>query len=66
MRIAEMEGRTPDRDRLKTEADAARATFLALCFVLKKINDEVDERKAAKEAEATGGNKAAANNANKK
>ena len=66
MRLAEMEGRTADRDRLKTEADAARASFLELSDIVKKINDEIDERKAAKEAEATGGNKVTANNANKK
>jgi hypothetical protein len=65
MRLAEMEGRTPDRDRLKTEGEAARTNFLALSDIVKKIQDEVDARKAAKEAEATGGNKAAAN-ANKK
>jgi len=66
MRVAEMDGRTADRDRLKTDADAARASFLQLSDIVKKINDEVDERKAAKEAEATGGNKVVANSANKK
>jgi len=65
MRLAEMEGKIPDRDRLKTEADASRASFLELSDIVKKIQDEIDERKAAKEAEATGGNKNAAN-ANKK
>jgi hypothetical protein len=66
MRLAEMDGRTADRDRLKTEAEAARTAFLALSDIVKKINDEMDDRKAAKEAEATGGNKVVANNSNKK
>jgi hypothetical protein len=66
MRIAEMDGRTPDRDRLKTEAESARSAFLQLSDIVKKIQDEIDERKAAKEAEATGGNKVVSNNANKK
>ena len=65
MRLAEMEGRTPDRDRLKSEAEAARTSFLQLSDVVKKIQDEIDERKAQKEAEATGGNKVVSN-ANKK
>jgi hypothetical protein len=65
MRLAEMEGRTADRDRLKTEAEAARSSFLQLSDVVKKIQDEIDERKAQKEAEATGGNKVVPN-ANKK
>jgi hypothetical protein len=66
MRVAEMEGQTAERDRLKTEAEAARASFLSLSDVVKKINDEIEERKAIKEAEATGGNKVVANDANKK
>lgn len=69
MRVAEMEGRNEDRDRLKTEADAARASFLEISDVVKKIQTEIDERAAAKEAEATRsqGNKAnsQANGANK-
>ena len=64
MRIAEMESRTADRDRLKSEAEAARQSFLDLSDVVKKIQDEVDARAAAKEA---ANNPAAANaNANKK
>lgn len=66
MRVAEMDGKTADRDRLKAEAEAARTSFLELSDIVKKIQDEVDHRKEQKEAEATGGNKAAANNANKK
>lgn len=55
MRLAEMDGRTEDRDRLKTESEAARANFLELSDVVKKIQAEIDERKAKKEAEAPGG-----------
>ncbi|MBP9110390.1 MAG: hypothetical protein KBF83_12605 [Pyrinomonadaceae bacterium] len=61
MRVAEMEARTPDRDRLKTESDAARASFLELSDVVKKIQAEIDERAAAKAAEAPGGGGAKAN-----
>lgn len=49
MRLAEMDGRTPDRDRLKEESEAARKSFLELSDVVKKIQTEVDDRKAAKE-----------------
>ena len=52
MRLAEMEGRTQDRDRLKTEADAARERFLELSNVTKAIQNEIDARNAAKEAAA--------------
>lgn len=64
MRAAEMEGRTPDRDRLKTEADAARANFLEISDVVKKIQAEIDERIAIKAAEAPGGGGANKANAN--
>lgn len=65
MRLAEMEGRTADKDRLKAESDAARADFLALSDVVKKIQAEIDERRAKKEAEAPGGKPVnAANTAN--
>ena len=36
MRLAEMEGNTADRDRLKEEADASRSNFLELSDVVKK------------------------------
>ena len=49
MRLAEMEGRTADRDRLKAEADAARQSFIELSDVGKKIQAEIDDRTAAKE-----------------
>lgn len=52
MRIAEMENRTPDRDRIKGEADAARKSFVELSDVVKKIQAEIDERTAAKEGDA--------------
>ena len=50
MRLAEMEGRTADRDQLKTQADAAKNHFLELSDVVKTIQDEIDARTAAKEA----------------
>lgn len=62
MRIAEMENKTPDRDRLKAEADAARKNFTDLSEVVKKMQKEIDDRTAAKE-EGANANKA---NANKK
>ncbi len=52
MRLAEMDGRTPDRDRLKTEAEAARRHFLDLSDVVKKIQPEMDARAAAIEEAA--------------
>lgn len=56
MRLAEMEGRTADRDRLKTEGEAARKSFLDLSDIVKKLETEHEEREAAKEAERTGAN----------
>lgn len=66
MRIAEMEGRNADRDRLKGEGDAGRKSYLELSDMVKKLDAEKDAREAAKEAERTGdkGNTNAA--ANKK
>ncbi len=64
MRVAEMDGRMPDRDRLKTDSDAARASFLELSDVVKKIQAEIDERIAIKAAEAPGGGGKANANAN--
>src|SRR5258708_18102112 len=54
MRLAEMYGKTADRDRLKVEADAARKSFLELSDVVKAIQKEIDERTAAKEAKEKG------------
>jgi hypothetical protein len=56
MRLAEMEGRIPDRDRLKDEAEAARAKFSELSDVTKKIQAEMDARAAAKEEAEKGAN----------
>ena len=66
MRLAEMDGRTADKDRIKQEAEAARAKFLELSDVVKKLQGEIDDRAAAKE-EAAKGDKANKNaEANKK
>jgi tetratricopeptide (TPR) repeat protein len=59
MRLAEMEGRDADRDKLKAQADDAKASFLELSEVGKKIQNEIDARKAAAEEAANA-------NANKK
>ena len=50
MRLAEMEGRTADRDRFKAEADSAKQAFVDLSDVVKNIQTESDARAAAKEA----------------
>ena len=55
MRLAEMDGNAAERDRLKEESEEARASFLQLSEVVKKIQAEIDERAAAKAAEAPGG-----------
>jgi hypothetical protein len=56
MRVAEMEGRTPDRDNFKNQADQARASFNELGDVVKNIQAEIDARAAAKEAEEANSN----------
>jgi len=63
MRVAEMENRTADRDRIKQEAEDARARFLQLSDVVKKMQAEIDARTAAKE-EAANTQKGKANAAN--
>lgn len=65
MRLAEMEGRTADRDRLKAEAENMRKSYLELSDIVKKIQAEIDKRTAEKE-EAAAGNKNANANTNKK
>ncbi|MEJ7624741.1 MAG: hypothetical protein WKF34_12175 [Pyrinomonadaceae bacterium] len=65
MRLAEMDNRIPDRDRLKVEAEAARRSFLDLSDVVKKIQTEIDDRKAKAAAEAPGGGGSSNKNANK-
>jgi len=52
MRLADMEGRTADRDALKIQADAGRAKFLELSNVDKAIQDEMDFRREAEEEKA--------------
>jgi len=61
MRVAEMDGRTADRDRLKQEAEDAKGQFSKLSTVVRNIQAEIDARTAAKE-EAENAN--AANKAN--
>lgn len=57
MRLADMEGRTADRDALKLQADAGREAFLELSNIDKAIQDEIDARtKAAEEAENANAN----------
>lgn len=64
-RLAEMEGKNEERDRIKGEADAAKAQFTALSQVTKSLQDEIDARKAAA-VEAENANKANANAAGNK
>ena len=57
MRLADMEGRTADRDSLKAQADTGRSNFLELSNVDKAIQDEIDARRtAAEEAENANAN----------
>lgn len=51
-RLAEMEGRNPDRDKLKTDADTYRKDYTDLSEVNRNIQSEVDARRAAAEAAA--------------
>ncbi len=55
MRLADMDGRTADRDKLKDQADDGREKFLELSKVDKAIQDELDARRSA-EAEAENAN----------
>lgn len=66
IRLAEMEGRTAELESLKAQAEAAKAAYIALAEVDKAIDEEIKDRRAKKEAEATGGNVVTGNNANKK
>lgn len=50
MRVAEMDGRTADSEKLKNDADAAKASFLELSDLVKNMQTEIDARAAAKEA----------------
>ncbi len=60
MRLAEMDGRTADRDRLKVESDQARARFVELSDVGKALQAEI-ERRVAAEVEAANANAANTN-----
>lgn len=51
-RLAEMDGRTADRDRLKTEADQAKEQFVELSEVSKALQAEIDKRIAAEQEAA--------------
>ncbi|MFL6375701.1 MAG: hypothetical protein ACJ73D_13620 [Pyrinomonadaceae bacterium] len=55
-RLAEMEGRKDDRDKFKAQADQLRQSYNELGDLDKKIQQEIDERAAAKLA-AESGNK---------
>ena len=58
MRLAEMEGRTADRDRFKSEYDQAKEKFTELAKIKKdRLDEEERERKAAEEAANTNANK---------
>lgn len=50
MRLAEMEGRTADRDRLKTEAEQYRTNYTELSQLVRDMQSDLDARKAAAEA----------------
>lgn len=63
MRIAEMDGNTADKDKFKAESDQYKTKFTELSDVVKKIQAEIDERVAAKEA-AANPTAAKANNTN--
>ncbi len=54
MRIAEMDGNTAEKDKLKTESDQFKTKFTELSDVVKKIDTEIEARKAKAEAEKTG------------
>lgn len=52
MRLAEMEGRTADRDKLKTDSEQYRAQYTELGEVSRGIQTEIETRVAAVEAAA--------------
>lgn len=51
-RLAEMEGRTADKDRLKTEAEGFRKEYTQLSELSRNLQSELDSRKEAAEANA--------------
>jgi hypothetical protein len=52
MRMAEMDGRKEDRERLKNEADTAKAEFTRLAEIKRKQKEQEEARKKAEEEEA--------------
>jgi hypothetical protein len=52
MRLAEMEGRTAEKESLKTEADRAKERFTELANIKKEKEDAIKAEQAAKEAAA--------------
>ena len=60
-RLAEMEGRTADKDKFKQQVDDAKKSFTELAEIDRKIKDETDARAAAKEAESNTNPEANAN-----
>lgn len=54
MRVAEMEGRTADKDKFKAEADTAKKEFTRLADIARKKREEEEARKKAEEEAATG------------
>lgn len=61
MRLAEMEGRTADRDKLKGEADQYRSQYTELGEVSRAIQTEAEARVAAAEAASNANANANAN-----
>ncbi|MBV9215660.1 MAG: hypothetical protein JO053_05740 [Acidobacteria bacterium] len=59
--LAEMDGRTADHDNLKKQGDEAKAKFIELSDVVKKLQAEIDDRAAAAEADKSGNSNAKAN-----
>ena len=60
-RLAEMEGRNPDRDKLKSDADNYRKAYTDLSEVNRNIQSEIDARREAAEAAANANANANAN-----
>jgi hypothetical protein len=52
MRLAEMEGRTAEKESLKAEADKAKERFTELANIKKEKEDAIKAEQAAKEAAA--------------
>jgi hypothetical protein len=52
MRLAEIEGRTADKDKYKAEADQAKAKFTELAKAKKEKSDAEDARRKAEEEES--------------